>query len=194
VFSSLGFQPLASGYYSDVRKGRPLVYQDSDFAPVLSTKMDIRDFPFDSQVLEIVMTSTMWDVGSVRFRFESDADNAAAMNTNIQPEVFNNSEWLFLGTSGEIRDHTYSYVQRYDGYSGAYPHIKIRFHVRRNPWFFVHRIVGVSFLLSIMEGTAFLLPSIDIGNRFAVTGTIFLSLVAFSFVAAGQVPQVGGSC
>jgi hypothetical protein len=44
-----------------------------------------------------------------------------------------------------------------------------------------------------MEATAFLLSPDELGDRFGVTGTIFLAAVAFYFVTAEQVPKVSYS-
>jgi hypothetical protein len=57
--------------------------------------------------------------------------------------------------------------------------------------YFLIRIVTVSTLLNLMETCSFLMSPADLGARFGVSGTTFLSAVAFYFVTVEQIPRVG---
>jgi len=55
------------------------------------------------------------------------------------------------------------------------------------------RITSISLLLCLMEANAFLISPTELADRFSVTGTLFLSAVAFYYVTVEQVPKVSYS-
>ena len=52
------------------------------------------------------------------------------------------------------------------------------------------RVVLVSTLLAFTEATSFLVSPDDLGARFGVSGTTFLSMIALYFVQLEQIPKV----
>jgi len=181
-------KPLSESIQLAVIRGRPVLYDYKDMAPVCASDLDVRQFPFDSQELEVVFSSTTWEDENVRFIFAENLDGPGSFH--VHPNVHHHHQWLFMGCSGDVSTNIYPYQTRYDGQKGAYPHVTLRFHVKRNPWYFIVRIVSVSLLITLMEVTALLLSPDELGDRFGVTGTIFLASVAFNFVATDQVPKV----
>ena len=88
-------KPIVESLQLGLLRGRPVVYDYKDYAPVLTSPLDVRRFPFDSQVLEIVFVSAIWEDINIRFSFTDDADTAGSIH--VHPDVHeHNTEWLFI--------------------------------------------------------------------------------------------------
>jgi hypothetical protein len=108
----------------------------------------------------------------------------------VGPSVANNAEWIFGGLNIDTLTHYYPYMERYDDNNPNYPHVKIQVQVRRNPWYFVIRVCVVSVLVTLMETVSFFVAPSDLSARFSISGTTFLSAIAFYFVIIEQIPKV----
>jgi hypothetical protein len=74
--------------------GRPIIYDYKDFAPELTSSLDVRNFPFDDQELQVIFTSGTWEKDNIHFLFTSDADKPG--HVHVHPDVHRHTEWLFL--------------------------------------------------------------------------------------------------
>ena len=172
-----GHEPLESDLNVQVLRGRPVVVQYFDLQPTLSCDLTVRNFPFDAQTLEAVFTSHYWSTLELKFVVSKSATSGG--ESVVGPSVANNAEWIFGGLNIDTLTHYYPYMERYDDNNPNYPHVKIQVQVRRNPWYFVIRVCVVSVLVTLMETVSFFVAPSDLSARFSISGTTFLSAIAF---------------
>jgi hypothetical protein len=56
---------LSSSFQLGVIGGRPVIYDYKDFAPELTSSLDVRNFPFDDQELQVIFTSGTWEKDNI---------------------------------------------------------------------------------------------------------------------------------
>lgn len=145
-----------------------------DFA----TPLDLRSFPFDVQYAKIILDSQQWNAEQVEFLPASED-----MATQTLPEGFVIGEWTIVEPGVEVFNKTY------DIYAQDYSWMSIYIKLRRQPQFYMYRIVAGSILLVYMSVCCFSLE-VQEADRMMGTLTCFLSLIAFVFVAGDALPKV----
>jgi hypothetical protein len=139
---------------------------------------DYRKFPFDSQKLEIKMSSFVWDKNWLDFKanphdvgFEK-SDNSAFEERNVK------------NITADIRDETTGFEN--DVYSTYYATISIE----RNPSFYLYQVLVPCFLVLIVSYCIFFIDPKEFANRLIVGLTCILVFIATKFTINMDLPRV----
>ena len=85
----------------------------------------------------------------------------------------------------------FSNRDRYDTEMGGVPEAILTIRVRRDPWTFLMRFMTVTEMLMLLEVTSFLtITGTDLADRFSISGTIFLAMVALYYPTQELLPKV----
>eukprot|EP00457_Paulinella_chromatophora_P006345 gb/GEZN01006363.1/.p1 GENE.gb/GEZN01006363.1/~~gb/GEZN01006363.1/.p1 ORF type:complete len:354 (+),score=27.55 gb/GEZN01006363.1/:137-1198(+) len=133
----------------------------------LSCPILLRDFPYDTQDLEIVV------------RLPRTADR----KTNLCcPRV------RFVGVlQAEWTIYSPQIVEKYENQPNM---IVVKIPAQRSPFYFVVNIAGIMTLLTSICAYVAVLPVDAPGDRAQITTTLLLTSVAFKFLVASQLPKV----
>eukprot|EP00004_Rigifila_ramosa_P018446 TRINITY_DN4591_c0_g1_i2.p2 TRINITY_DN4591_c0_g1~~TRINITY_DN4591_c0_g1_i2.p2 ORF type:complete len:409 (-),score=116.13 TRINITY_DN4591_c0_g1_i2:67-1293(-) len=173
-----------------VLQGRRVIMQYYSWTPVLRSPSDLRDFPFDTQVLEVVVASDFWLTSDAQILVENADKPELLLEKCIDEEVFLNPEYTPVAVTVEHREHRYAGLLRYEKQETGYPEVVLGFHMQRNPMYYLRGLViVVSFVLVIAAASFWLEPS-EVGDRLSVSLTMFLTLVAFHFVSLSSLPKI----
>jgi uncharacterized membrane protein YhaH (DUF805 family) len=93
-------------------------------------------------------------------------------------------EWALAGA--QVRESTSLYYAGTDPYSRAQFDMKIT----RRVGYYIWKVMSVLVMLVVLSWAVFLIDPADIGNRMAVSITLFLAAVAFAFVTSGLIPRI----
>ena len=174
-------------------KGRPVISLYQSFSPELRTPMNVREFPFDSQELEMKISGS-WLISDVNFVYNGDpTDSAKLVEDCVDPIVTLNNEFDLTGVVIEHEEHRYENLTHYDFQDEGYHEIVAKFQMTRNPTYFLRGIFLVINLVVLIGATCFWLDQTDTGTRFSISTTMFLTLVAFHFVTLDSLPKVSYS-
>ena len=148
---------------------------------IFKTELNVENFPFDYQKLDITVTSNM---ESSQIAFWDDKDQ----NHNIRVLNFTaKHEWDLqphvLSDSGETKTADGSSFKNY-------PLYYIQMHVRRKWPFFIYNIAFVMALITALTFTSFAVETNSTSSRIQITITLLLASVAFKYYLVGYLPTV----
>lgn len=175
-----------------VRPGRVSV--EGRFASTYSAPMDLRRFPFDRQVLPIVIESSAHRLHELTFLFQiGDAGQPIRLAAN-QPydvprevalsEDIRLPEWTIEKV--QVRER----VNRYIHDSTEWSQFRIELVMSRNYGFYLWRVFSILILIVTLSFLVFLHGADHFGERMSFSLTLFLAGVAFSFVTSGLIPRI----
>jgi hypothetical protein len=154
-------------------------YQANYFA-----KLDLHEFPYDIQSATLRLDSLQWDATQVQFLpLTPKSSFIETMTSNSSYGEFQVIGWDFKG--GDIQ-----FGQRYfPVYETSYSTFIVSINLKRDPTYYLYKLVGGSILLVYMSLVFFVLVAED-ANRMMGTLTVFLALISFVFVAGGDLPKI----
>lgn len=140
-----------------------------------STPMDLRNFPFDRQVLPVRIAS--FDDGSlVRFTLNPKL-------VQLGDEAFA-SDWKIIGPAARVDSHRYVPSQE------AYPRLIYQVTVARRATFYVCRVMVPLALLVIVSWAAFWFDPVGLQPQISTCMASLIALVAFNFAIDFSLPKV----
>jgi len=173
--NSAGPRTLSSYLLSGGPDGT-LTYTEK-FAAQLSTNMQLRSFPFDSQDLEIVVHPFTNQVGSILMSVDSAATGISGASYTPLP----------LWHTGAVTCQTASGVEAGET---ARRHLIFKIHVTRNSDYYIYRIfLPLSLMVAVSWGVLWVPPS-DLNSQLLISVTTVLTLVAFSVALSNILPPV----
>ena len=155
------------------------VHCEAKVRATLQNRMCLRSFPFDRQTLLI--------------KFEPVAGQAhdvvlvpgcpIAVNKGVTSDLYL-PEWHLTqaGATSEIRT--------FEADNTAWSCLTATFEVRRDPGFYLSRIVSTLTILLVLSLCTFMIDIREVGDRLSVTMTLALTIVAFQMVVAELIPKV----
>lgn len=165
---------------------------ETRYAGTFSNRMDLEDFPFDEQILSIALESQNEDANKMVFFFRPNKGGAVDIRGRKVPiprdavltDAIHMPEWTVTATN--VRGSTSLY------YAGTRPYSRVQFDVKiaRRVGYYIWKVMSVLVMLVVLSWTVFLIDPADIGNRMAVSITLFLAAVAFAFVTSGLIPRI----
>ncbi len=177
-----------------VLRGRPVVNQYVHFLSRFRSPFDLSNFPFDESELRITLQSGWFSEEEMEFVFtDMMYDKLKAVDPMAIGEL-GKTEFKVVGVRVESEACSYPYMDRYYNTTkgGAkYQHVSLCVRVRRDPRSYLLRVASVSTMLMLMEAISFLTEPNDLAGRFGISGTNFLSQVAFYFVTLDTLPKSG---
>lgn len=140
-----------------------------------SCQLDITLYPFDSQICEMDFVDWTYDGRFVNLKNGSD---------RIEMDVYKtHGEWDIVATECVKLD------QYFDSDPGIpFPTVKLLFHLKRKPRFYMINVVAPCILMSILALMVFYLPP-DSGEKVALGITVLLSFSVFLLLIAENVPK-----
>merc|ERR1719242_165777 len=168
-----------------------IVYYDEDFKSLsianiwwinaeLSEDLELENFPFDVQHLEIPITFEMRDQNySRRYKHKLCDEYCMFM---IMDGVLNIAGWNMDEPHLEFK------CIEYDNFPPKYAFL--RFTVAREWKFYVKRVIVILAFISFLTNLTFIFEDDSIADRFSFISTMFLSAVAYMFVITTYLPEL----
>lgn len=175
--------------YRLVAPGR--VRAEARFASTYNAPMDLRKFPFDRQVLPIVLESSKYRVDEVRFLYETRPGQSVlpARPLEVKRDVALNPEiHLPEWTIDAVRVRERISHLSFEGTDWS--QFRIELLVSRNYGFYVWRVFMIQILIVALAFLVHLADPLAFGDRMSFSLTLFLAAVAFSFITAGLIPRI----
>ena len=141
---------------------------------LISNNMDLRNFPFDSDVIVVSLGPKFYKEDKVVFKHELEFKiEDTAVHSALE-------EWeVALPVSIDFKQ-------------GAFGHgnVLLNIIVHRNSGYYIWKVLLINLLAGMFSWSVFLIPASDISDRINSTLTLFLAEVAFLFVIADKLPKV----
>ncbi|HEV2855179.1 MAG TPA: hypothetical protein VHC97_20460 [Thermoanaerobaculia bacterium] len=161
------------------------------YAGTFSSRMDLEDFPLDEQFLTIALESQNETSDEMFFSFEPKGGMAVDVRGRTIPirkdavlgSEIHLPEWTI--TAANVRESTTYYYTAY-----PYSHLQFDVKITRRVGYYLWKIMFVMVMLVALSWAVFLIDPSDIGNRMAVSITLLLAAVAFSFVTGSLIPRI----
>ena len=168
----------------ELRKEYPpgLVHWERRMRCVLMEQFELADFPFDVQVLSIVIRSnSKADLAKGRYFVLLRPDSAkkgSAVGVGLKPRVAL-TEWLIYRPNAEAAHDKY-----------GKPVFRAHLVVRRKHFYYSFNVVGMMGAITTLGFTTAAQPPAEFADRCTVTLTLLLTAVAFKLVIADSLPKV----
>ncbi len=161
----------------------------SRFHGTFAAPMGLHDFPFDHQVLPVEIESLAFPAPQMIFGYPGKQHKERDWTVRLKPEEV-------LGSSVRLPEWKIDAVQvreldKYYRFEDAhYSRYRIEILVSRRAGFYVWKIMVIEAMILVLSWVVFLMEAGDLGNRLAVSVTLLLATVAFSYVVGGITPRV----
>ena len=143
----------------------------------LIANYDLRRFPFDRQRLELVIQSFLWDAEQVEF--------VADASTTGFADSFDIPEWTIEGVRAEVG--TVDVIRSTKPFS----QLVLTIDVKRKAGFYLWKVMLPLFIIVALSWSIFWMLDEKFGIRVRTSATGILTVVAYQFVAAQNLPRVG---
>ncbi len=146
------------------------------FTVILEAKYDLRKFPFDKQTLQIEIESFSWDQQSLQFHVEEQFIGFS--------DEFEIPEWRTENVSSRIED-----VMEV-GDRTPFSEFLMTINVSRQFGFYIWKVLFPLVILVMMCFAVFWMDDESLSSRLGVGFTGVLTVVAYQFIATGNLPKV----
>ena len=146
------------------------------FVAVLKSPFDLREFPFDRQLLEVEIESFIWTDEVLRFHEETG--KIGFSDTLEMPEWKIRSVESSVGSRKEVRDRA------------PFSEFLLRIEVARKPGYYIWKLVLPLVLLVCVSWIVFWLTDWLVNGRLGMAFRGVLIVVAYQFVISGSLPKV----
>jgi len=176
---------------ADGRSKDGLLLWPSLYKGTLRNPMDLRNFPFDHDWIEVFLHQS--ESASAReYVFRPFADHTALdafaeerssvkFFFDVKQEL---AEWHMLGFSK-------NYFESVGGIPTAFSKCVLTMHMARRPQFYAWKVVLPLFICTVFCFSAFALDTSALVDRTNISLTLFLATSALLYVIASTVPRVG---
>jgi hypothetical protein len=146
---------------------------------VLSTKFQLKRFPFDTQMLSIVIHPFISSAGLIAFSLN---DHRTWLSSEL--ETFSSlAQWRLEA----VLPHLTQWKQ-VDG--AEEPEIRFDISVERRSNFYVWKVILPLTLMVVISWAAFWIEASDLDNQLQVAVTTILTVIAFAFAISATMPRV----
>ena len=173
--TQLGWSPSDPANLPD----KPWVYLIVRVVGFFSADLQLKDFPFDTQVLRIHIEDFNLAEDASYMRGRRVASFADRLQRNL-------TEWRMRNSSVLITRHDYP------SFGAAWSRISFNVALQRIPDYYINKIVVGLCLLMTMNLFVLGLP-IDAPDRVVGGVTIFLAIVTYLFIVSSDVPKIAYS-
>jgi hypothetical protein len=143
----------------------------------LSTQLDIRDFPFDSQVLPIKVLSLLYGPDEISLVADESKtgrlENFSIAGWKVEPEVKTKTSNQYVASL----DRDFS-------------RIDFNLTAHRESGFYIWKVMVALFLIVFMAWTVFWIKPLELGPRIGIATAAVLTLIAFRFSLTQLLPKV----
>ncbi|KXJ28250.1 neuronal acetylcholine receptor subunit alpha-10 [Exaiptasia diaphana] len=138
-------------------------------------KIDVKNFPFDTQLCALNFGSWQYDGNEVNII--NDKKLARIAKTRVP-----NGEWDVLKVEIKRTVHYYKCCP-----GSPYPELSFIIHMRRKPLFFLVNLVIPNILIALLAFFSFFIP-VESGERISFVITVLLSMTVFMLLIAESIP------
>ncbi len=138
-----------------------------------SCSINVRYFPFDEQVCDLIFASWTFDL----LRLNLDVNSKEGDSTNY----INNGEWHLVKLNATRNLKKYSCCEE------LYPEIIYTLVIRRRPLYYVFNMIFPCLLITLVAFLGFYLPP-DSGEKVSIGITTLLSITVFLMLVAESMP------
>jgi hypothetical protein len=169
----------------EIMNGYPTVVETLDETPTtkdyriraeLSTPIDVRDFPFDRQVLPIIFEDRQNTSDKMIFVFDRKNSSLESDLTLVG--------WIIEGFDGETREHTYTLN------NSTFSRLVFDLYVRRAATTSVVILFLPATLLVLVSLLTMLLKGERLSNRITLNGTMLLAAILLHLRIAADLPTI----
>lgn len=155
-----------------------LVHYVERCSATLSSRFRLRTFPFDTQVLEIIVRPFIAEAGRTLF---TSYDERIGTNRESFDSL---AQWELLGIKaqagrGEI-DNTRRWITE----------VRFDITVKRKFNYYIWKVFLPLLLMVILSWTVFLIDPSDLDNQVQISVTTILTVIAFAFAISASLPKV----
>jgi PAS domain-containing protein len=152
------------------------VHNDLELAVALDTRFDLRAFPFDSQTLRLVVESARWPSPDLVLIVDEATTGFAA--------DFAMQEWRIERVS--------SRVEEVAGVRHPSPFSRFNFEieVQRRAGFYLWKVMLPILIIVAISWSVFWMTGESLASRSRITATGVLTVVAYQFVIAEDLPRI----
>jgi hypothetical protein len=179
---------LVTGYTIINSGGEPRVSMNCNWMAKVKAPLDLRMFPFDEQVVPLIIRSEWYTSNQLKFVVTSAQrkDLREFLSSEVRLNEFNISAVKALS-----RVHQYRMLAGLvDEADTLHDELRIEFHVARRAAYYLWKVVFLYLLVITMSASTFLFDPQDSQTRTSISVTLFLTAVAFHFVISATLPRV----
>jgi hypothetical protein len=153
------------------------VHHDLNATVRLSSRYDLKRFPFDRQRLPLVLESFTWSADDLVF-----VDDAA---TTGFAEDFDMPEWDLLGVSASADQVRVVRSTR------PFSRLTLTIDIERRAGFYLWKVLLPLLVIVALSWSVFWMDDERFGTRVRMSATGILTVVAYQFVASQHLPRIG---
>lgn len=165
------FGPAGEGYILEKRRTKGMFMEN----------MELLDFPFDTQELSIIVTS---ERSEAELEILENPDTVSHVN---KQSFVDEQEWQLHAHVEMCPKVTTS---EYSNTKFKHPSLLVQCRADRRPGFFLWNVLLVVFFICSLALTTFSVPFSLVQNRLQLGFILLLSLVAFKFTVANNLPKI----
>ena len=152
-------------------------------AKLSASAINLRDFPFDSQLLNVSIEPGVARKDEVILQMQ----RSQCGDAGVAPALLSDSgmtEWQL----DRLRDVESINTIDFDG--TQYSHVELQVVVRRKYGYYVKKITLIVLLVVSMSWSVFFIDAAEVADRIGISTTLGLTAVAFNLVASDALPRV----
>ena len=181
IWSPTGFPVNSVGDFSILERVLRIqadgtVLNDLNFSALLSADYDLRRFPFDSQLLELQIESFRWNRDDLVFVADEDSIGFG--------RDFEIPEWRITRVASRIVEET--------AIRNPVPFSRfvLEIGVEREPGFYLWKVMLPILIIVGLSWSVFWMTDERLAGRSRITATGVLTIVAYQFVIADDLPRI----
>ncbi|MDF1658288.1 MAG: hypothetical protein P1U58_11800 [Verrucomicrobiales bacterium] len=144
---------------------------------MFSQALQLKDFPFDTQKLEVTLLSPGNSPGSVLI--QENAENPSRVS-----DTFSIADWEMVAWKSGATE-----LPLFSG-NGSIPSFHTSVTMKRDSGYYFINVILPLFLIICMSWIVFWIPSSQMGPRISVSVTAMLTLTAYRFAIGASLPKI----
>jgi heme/copper-type cytochrome/quinol oxidase subunit 4 len=166
----------------------PYVIVHNVFRGSVSAPMDLKQFPFDRQILPLKFRSANFPIEDCVLVVSDEASKS--MIRSLDPRCAN-PEFTIKAVYAVSDKVLYPMLAEIEGETRAtYCEYRIEFLLERKPSYYMDKVWVQFNFIAVMDFFVAMLLQGAIGDRNSVALTLFLTAIALSFAVAGDLPKI----
>jgi hypothetical protein len=145
----------------------------------LSSKFELRRFPFDAQRLVIIIHPFLADGPHLRFNLDRTSNWTATEFRSYSSLA----QWHLRGMSSEV-----AHAPTYGGMT--LPEVRFQVEVERRSSFYLWKVFLPLVLMVFLSWAVFWIEASDLSNQIQVAVTTILTVIAFAFAISATMPRL----
>jgi hypothetical protein len=158
--------------------GALCVFSFQHYIGTVASPLILKDFPFDTQRLQLSVESTSWNSNEVCL-----LPISGFLDTLVPSGGWSTPEFDVVSTSVAARNETFGTIV------SGYSQVAVTITLKRQSGFYLNKIVSITCLIIILGLMLFALAP-DAAQRLQGSLTIFLALISMQWVIGQTVPKL----